>query len=207
MAEEPKGVIQVLKHPLFLLVVGSVIGSFLIPWISQKSDKSRVLREARLKKQVEIVGNNTRTISQLHSLVTTLGIFHKDNISLRPSPEKLSALQDKLREDMNRGYAEFEKTGWWWHRSLNDEAEILEIVLPNGSQKLRDHVNEYHENIRATVAAVDLFWRLCRSKEYDFEKDGKATELQNQMYATLKQLETERVALVNNLVQDFSSGG
>jgi len=207
MAEEPKGVVGVLRHPLFLLIVGSIIGSFLIPWISQRSDKSRVLREARLKKAVEIVGNNTRSLAQLNSLVTRLGIFHKDNIRLKPSPAKLSALQEKLAEDMDKQYAEFEKTGWWWYRSLNDEAVILEIVPRTGSDKLRHDIDNYAENMTQTVASFGDFWHKCLSKEYDFQENGPVTQIQNKMNERLKQLATERIALVNNLVQDFSSGG
>jgi hypothetical protein len=207
MAEEPKGVVGVLRHPLFLLIVGSIIGSFLIPWISQRSDKSRVLREARLKKAVEIVGNNTRSLAQLNSLVTRLGIFHKDNIRLKPSPAKLSALQEKLAEDMDKQYAEFEKTGWWWYRSLNDEAVILEIVPRTGSDKLRHDIDNYAENMTQTVASFGDFWHKCLSKEYDFQENGPVTQIQTKMNERLKQLATERIALINNLVQDFSSGG
>jgi|KBSSwiStaDraftv2_1062776.scaffolds.fasta_scaffold493006_2 hypothetical protein len=207
MAEEPKGVVGVLRHPLFLLIVGSIIGSFLIPWISQRSDKSRVLREARLKKAVEIVGNNTRSLAQLNSLVTRLGIFHKDNIRLKPSPAKLSALQEKLAEDMDKQYAEFEKTGWWWYRSLNDEAVILEIVPRTGSDKLRHDIDNYAENMTQTVASFGDLWHKCLSKEYDFQENGPVTQIQTKMNERLKQLATERIALVNNLVQDFSSGG
>ena len=47
---------------------------------------------------------------------------------MKPAPAKLSTLQEKLAEDMDKQYAEFEKNGWWWYRSLNDEAVILEIV-------------------------------------------------------------------------------
>jgi len=207
MAEEPKGVVGVLRHPLFLLIVGSIIGSFLIPWISQRSDKSRVLREARLKKAVEIVGNNTRSLAQLNSLVTRLGIFHKDNIRLKPSPAKLSALQEKLAEDMDKQYAEFEKTGWWWYRSLNDEAVILEIVPRTGSDKLRHDIDNYAENMTQTVASFGDLWHKCLSKEYDFQENGPVTQIQTKMNERLKQLATERIALINNLVQDFSSGG
>ena len=207
MAEEPKGVVGVLRHPLFLLIVGSIIGSFLIPWISQRSDKSRVLREARLKKAVVIVGNNTRSLAQLNSLVTRLGIFHKDNIRLKPSPAKLSALQEKLAEDMDKQYAEFEKTGWWWYRSLNDEAVILEIVPRTGSDKLRHDIDNYAENMTQTVASFGDLWHKCLSKEYDFQENGPVTQIQTKMNERLKQLATERIALVNNLVQDFSSGG
>ena len=204
-AEQPKGILSVLKHPLFLLIVGSVIGSFLIPWISQKNDKSRVLREARLKKAVEIVNNNTMTLSQLNSLVTRLGIFHKDNIRLKPTPAKLTELQDKLADDMNSRYGEFEKNGWWWYRSLTEEAVILEIVPPGGSDRLRNDINAYADNITQTVAAFGDFWHICLSKEYDFEENGKVTQIQTKMNERLSQLATERVALVNKLVQDFST--
>jgi hypothetical protein len=205
MADESKSLFSVLKHPLFLLVVGSVIGSFLIPWISQKNDRNRVLREARLKKQVEIVNNNTETISQLNSLVTRLGIFHKDNIRLKPSPAKLEDLQDKLADDMNRRYGEFEKAGWWWYRSLGEEAVILQIVPRGGSDKLRNDVNAYADNITQTVAAFNDFWHKCLSKEYDFEENGNVTQIQHKMNERLNQLATERVTLVNNLVQDFGT--
>ena len=155
MAEEPKGPLHILRHPLFLLVVGSVIGSFLIPWISQKTDRNRVLREARLKKAVEIVNHNTETISQLNAMVTRLGIFHKDNIRLKP---------------------------------------------------LRSDVNAYANNITQTVAAFNDFWHKCLSKEYDFQENGNVTQIQTRMNERLSQLATERVALVNSLVQDFSTG-
>ncbi|HKO35275.1 MAG TPA: hypothetical protein VJV21_02270 [Pyrinomonadaceae bacterium] len=204
MAEDSRGILNVLRHPLLLLVVGSVIGSFLIPWISHKTDRSRVLREARLKKKVEITNKNTETISKLHLRVTRLGIFHKDNIRLKPSPAKLAVLQDKLGEDMNDLYADFQREGWWWYRSLNDEAVILEIVPPGGFDKLRKDVDAYEKNITDTVAAFNAFWHKCLSKEYDFQ-DANITQIQNQMYERLEQLRQERIGLVNNLVQDFTA--
>ena len=205
MAEESKDRFRVLKHPLFLMVVGSIIGSFLIPWVSHKTDRNRALREARLKKSVEIVNHNTQTLSQLNALVTRLGIFHKDNIRLKPSPAKLDELQDELAKDMNSRYAEFEKTGWWWYRSLNDEAVILEIVPPSGSDKLRKDVNAYGENIAQTVTSFNDFWHKCLSKEYDFAENGNVSQIQTRMNERLNQLAGERVILVSNLVQDFNT--
>lgn len=205
MAQESRSPLQMLKHPLFLLVVGSVIGSFLIPWISQKTDRNRVLREARLKKKVEIANKNTETISKLHLLVTRLGIFHKDNIRLQPSPAKLAVLQDKLSEDMNDLYADFEKEGWWWYRSLTDEAAILEIVPREGSDKLRTDIEAYEKNIVQSVAAFNDFWHRCLSKDYDFEENGNTTKIQNETYKRRDQLATERIQLVNNLLQDFTT--
>lgn len=205
MAAESKDPFGVLRHPLFLMLVGSVIGSFLIPWISQKTDRNRVLREARLKKKVEIVNKNIETISQLNVMVTRLGTFHKDNIRLKPSPARLPELQDKLRDDMNKLYADFEKVGWWWYGSLNDEAVILEIVDSGGLEKLRNDVTAYRQNIIQTVAAFNDFWHKCLSKEYDFEENGNVTQIQKAMNERLNQLANERVILVSNLVQDFDT--
>jgi hypothetical protein len=106
---------------------------------------------------------------------------------------------------MNRSYAEFEKTGWWWYRTLNDEAVILEIVPPTGSEKLRKDVDAYANNITHTVAAFNDFWHKCLSKEYEFNENGDTTQIQSQMNQQLNQLATERVTLVNNLVQDFTA--
>ena len=164
-----------------------------------------MLREARLKKKVEIVNKNIETMSQLNVLVTRLGTFHKDNIRLKPSPARLDELQDKLRDDMNKLYSDFEKVGWWWYGSLNDEAVILEIVAAGGLEKLRKDVDAYRENIRQTVAAVNPFWHKCLSKEYDFEENGNVTQIQKDMDKRLNELASERVILVSNLVQDFDT--
>lgn len=191
-------------HPLLLIFVGSVVGSILIPIVSERINRKKVYREAGLRKAVEIVDNNTRTLSQLNSIVTRINMFHDDNVRLRPSPQKLAGFQDKLADDLNRLYLEFEKNGWWWYRHLNDEAVILKIVPPSGSQKLRDDINAYANNITETVGAFQDFWHICLSKDYDFEKDGKVTAIKKKMDARLNELANQRIALVNNLVQDFT---
>ncbi|MGZ8901876.1 MAG: hypothetical protein ACXW3Z_17420, partial [Limisphaerales bacterium] len=103
-------------------------------------------------------------------------------------------------------YLEFEKTGWWWYRHLNDEAVILEIVPPTGSQKLRDDINAYAKNIHDSVAAFGDLWHICLSKDYEFEKDGKVTQIKKETDKKLAELADQRIVLVNNLVQDFRAG-
>lgn len=191
-------------HPLLLIFVGSVVGSILIPVVSERINRKKVLHEAGLRKAVEIIDNNTRTISQLNSLVTRLAIFDDDNIRLKPSPEKLKTNQDKLADDMNSRYLEFEKDGWWWYRHLNDEAVILKIVPPTGSDKLRNDVNAYAQNINDTVNSFQDLWHICLSKDYDFKKDGQVPGIRKKMNDRLTELANQRISLVNNLVQDFT---
>jgi hypothetical protein len=147
-SQDLKGVRAILGHPLFLLVIGSIIGSLLIPWIGDKISRNKVVQDARLRKAIEIVDNNTKTVSQLNSMVTRLTSFHENNVRRSPAPDKLRELQEKLVEDMDSRWAEFEKTGWWWYQDLNDEAVILGMIPAGGSATLRQHVNAYHDNSR-----------------------------------------------------------
>lgn len=192
-----------LRHPLLLLIVGSIVGSILIPRISEKASHTKALQDARLRKAVEIIDNNTRTISQLNALRTRLGMFHSDNARLNPPPAKLKEWQDKLGADMNDRYLEFEKTGWWWYRDLNDEAVILEIVPPTGSDKLRNDVNAYHANILGTVKALNTMWHACVDADYDY-KDSHITQVQEQMNMDWDNLTNARNQVVNDLVADFT---
>lgn len=202
MAEESKGILSTLRHPLFLLVVGSVIGSFLIPWISQMNDRNRILREARLKKSVEIVENNTRTISQLNQLLTRLGMFHVDNRRLNPSPKELKQRQDKVAEDANNLYLEFNKTAWWWYEDLRDEALILKTVDDNTSQSLTQHIDAYSKNISDSVVAVRRFWHACVASDYDYRSD-EVSKLYDDAHNILKDSSRSRQQLLRNLINDF----
>ncbi len=193
-----------LRHPLLLLVIGSVIGSFLIPWITERASKKQVLQEARLRKAVEIVENNQRTVSQLSALVTRLQMFHKDNRRLQPSPTKLIELQEKLASDMNDRYLEFDKEGWWWYRSLTEEASILEILPPEGAGKLREHVEAYATNILQTVNALNELWAACIAADYKYQGD-QVNSIESRVNSKLQELSGARNQLVTNLVRDFKA--
>jgi hypothetical protein len=97
---------------------------------------------------------------------------------------------------------EFDKTGWWWYRDLIDEAVILEIVPPTGSEKLRAHVNEYGDNILQTVGALNELWHPCLAADYDYKND-RVTQVKNTMDKKLKDLFNARNDAVNHLVNDF----
>lgn len=202
----PNPSFEFLRHPLLLLVVGTIIGSILIPYFSERATKKKVLQEARLRKAVDIVDTNTRTVSQLNSLSTRVAMFHENNVRLKPSPVELRTLRDKLIEDMDARYLEFEKIGWWWYRDLNDEAIILNIVPSNGSDQLREHINSYGQNMLDTTNALKTLWHPCISSDYDYKgkKGEEISEIKKNMDAKLQELFNARNAIVNQLVSDFT---
>lgn len=198
---------EFLRHPLFLLIIGSVIGSLLIPYFGERATKKKVLQEARLRKAVDIIDTNTRTVSQLNSLATRVAMFHENNIRLQPSPAELKVSREKLIEDMDARYLEFEKIGWWWYRDLNDEAVILHIVPPSGSDQLREHINSYGNNMLETTNALKLLWHPCISADYDYKgkRGEEISAIKKNMDARLQELFNQRNAIVNQLVTDFTA--
>jgi hypothetical protein len=193
-----------LSHPFFLLIFASVIGSILIPHYSERATSKKVLQEAQLRKAVDIIDNNTRTISQLNSMVTRVAMFHESNIRLKPPTAKLRELQDKLIEDMDSRYLEFDKLGWWWYRDLNDEAIILKIVPPAGSDSLRKDINAYGDNILKTSNALKEFWHPCVAADYDYKNDN-INQIRKGMVQKLNDLFTERNQILGRLVSDFAT--
>jgi len=192
----------VLRHPLFLLVIGSVIGSFLIPWIGEKINRKKTLQEARLRKAIEIVENNTKTVSQLNAMVTRLSSFHDNNIKIKPSPEKVRELQQKLVADLDDRWSEFDKTAWWWPEDLNTEATILGTIPVTGKDVLRQHISAYKTNILESSNAMKQLKSPCISADYSYS-DSKVNQIRDQVNKKLSDLFDQRNKLVNDLVNDF----
>lgn len=198
-------VVSGLSHPLLLLIIGSLLGSFLIPYVSSLTGRKQLLQEARLKKALEILHNNSQVNSQLNVLRSRLGIFHQDNIRLKPSPAELKQRQDRLAEDVNARYLEFDKVAWWWHKDLYQEAIILEIAPPDGSRKLGDDLAAYGDNVTKSVGALGEFWHACISKDYEFEDGGRVTQIQKEMDRRMGELYAAREKLVSDVVRDFTA--
>ena len=198
-------VVNGLRHPLTLLIIGSLLGSFIIPYISSLSSKKQLLREARLKNALEILHNDSNIDSQLNVMRTRLGMFHQDNSRQKPSPTELKQRQDKLAEDINARYLEFDRTAWWWHKNLYQEAIILELTPPTGSGELLKRLDEYNKNVVDTVDALNKYWSASLSRDYKLEESGKITQIREEMDKNWDDLRKKRKTLVSKIVKDFTT--
>lgn len=201
-----------LRHPLFLLLAGvfatALATAVLVPWISSRANRNNLLQEARLKKAIEIRNKSTTINGQLNTLFTRLGMFHQDNIRLKPPSPELRRVQAKLADDMNNRYLEFDKEAWWWYKDIYEEARLLEVLPPEGterSRKLRKDLDQYAENIRKSVTAIGVFWHACVAQNYDFEEEGNTTAIQTSQTEELKNLSWAREDLINQIVLDLNT--
>jgi hypothetical protein len=193
-----------LRHPLVLLLVGSLLTALVIPYINARSNRANLIREARLKKAIEIINRSSEFNSQLNSLGTALGVFHFDNVRAKtPLPECREA-QKTLNMDMNARYLEFEKRSWWWYGDLLQEAVVLELASPTDLQRLGTDVNEYGANVGQSVGTLSDLWHALVSPDYD-PNDKKISKLIDDTNQKLADLFESRRKLTERLVQHFTT--
>jgi hypothetical protein len=224
-------ILETLRHPFVLLVLGTMISTLIVPFIVTKSNQKRLLAEARVKKALEIVDKNSLFERQLYSLFSRLGLFHQQNIVMKPNPEDLKKLKDELRKDMDKKYIEDMKdysAEYIWIDDLYKQAIILEILPRDDSDKVRNsnapvtpqaqsspppqdlrpllviNIENYKDNVADSMGALREFWNRCLSDEYDFDPNGNTSKIQLDTTRQLNNLFSERTKIVDKLVEEFT---
>ena len=68
--------LEILRHPLALLIIGATITSLLVPYLNSRVNRNELLQEAKLKKASEIREHVIEFNSELNALETMLELFH-----------------------------------------------------------------------------------------------------------------------------------
>jgi hypothetical protein len=198
-----KNATKALKHPLFLLIVGAIITSLLIPYLNDQFSRNRVRQETSLKKVLEIGLHNTEFISELNTLKTMMKSFHSQNVRMQLQPDELKEAQKNFRKDFNTRYLALDEKAWYWYWDLGREADVLDLISPKELQVLNADLNEYGANVTKSVEAMRPLWRALTSHEYnpndkeyreEFDKKVSAVEAElSPLFETRKEL-VERIS-------------
>ena len=111
----------ILRHPLTVLLTGTLLTYLLLPVISARLNRSRLLTEARLNRALEIISRSSEVEREINSLQTVLDTFHKDNLSGLSLQENRQSEQMRLRSEVQQRYLAFDNKAWWWYGNLHDE--------------------------------------------------------------------------------------
>jgi hypothetical protein len=192
----PKRLSEACGHPLFILVLASVVSTLLVPLIAEKSDRAKQIQDARLATSRETLNNSAETEERLNALIVMIELYRKDN---RNNPQWKVA-QAETRKVFSERYLEFDRQAWWWISPLSIRAELLRIGVD--SQTASTHLNEYKGLVVESIATLDPYWDAClRSDKVPgdprLEKMGALTR------AKLVVLQKKRGEIVGKLVHLF----
>ena len=205
---EPKAhpVIEYLRHPLVVLLVGSLVGSIVIPYINARSTETRLFQEARLRKATEIMNHSREFSSEMNSLMTAIGSYHFDNIRMRIRPAEYKQTQKEFNKKMNDRYIEFDKKAWWWYGSLLQEAAILKLASQDDLRKIDEDIKKYAANVNEHTGVMGELWHAVVSPDYDphDEKIARFIEVANKKVAELSE---DRRIIIEHIIQVITSTG
>lgn len=160
-------VLGIFKHPLFLLLVGSILSYFIIPAISSISDKERRISEQKLDLAHKIIDQNTEINRDLNSLFVTLELFRKDHEHVSDL-DLLNESRQSTHNDMLKLYLHFDSEAWFWganfiFKSYTSEMDTEDI------KNLKNSITKYLQDLIKSTMLIDTIWKSTL-RESDFFK-------------------------------------
>lgn len=146
---------QTLKHPMFLLILGTLLGSVLIPYVSSQSAHAREIEEVRSQRALAALQENYQVDRRLNLLLTTFGTFWSET-----DETNREARRPELRAKIYSLYEEFDRAGWWWFDEAWQTARILSLLDQNEVQEAQRLSEEYRASLRQFTAALDPVWHM-----------------------------------------------
>jgi hypothetical protein len=145
------------RHPLTLLMVGTLTGSVLIPWVAGRANKQAVLTEARVKEAIDIMTTSNSVNAILNKMMTALETFEK--YSAPESQEDYRRRREEHRHTIDALYADFDSIAWWWPWNAYNQARVLRLIPPTKLDEFKDDITKYTENLKQTTDTLGPAWQ------------------------------------------------
>lgn len=169
-----KTLLDFFRHPLILLIVGSVITSYLLPWILSEAAKNESNRKEKLVLAFKFLNKNSEVNKNFNSLLVALSLFHKYS-----TPEYVHEEQKELRKNSKDLYQRFNTDAWSWHWNLYEEAKIWNLLPKSDDLYITKVLMRYTHNWRTVMNKLSNFWDACLNPNYRC-RDPKVTNLMNE---------------------------
>jgi hypothetical protein len=185
------------RHPLTLLLVGTLAGSVLIPWVASRANKQALLNEARVKEAIDVMTTSNTVNAILNKMMTALDTFEK--YSAPESQEDYRRRREEQRHKIDALYADFDSIAWWWPWNAYNQARVLSLIPPTKLDQFKDEILKYTENLKATTDTLGPAWN-------DLPDDPRQIRHEHVMATLGKRLEelrTQREDIVQHMAGLF----
>jgi hypothetical protein len=147
-----------LQQPLTLLLIGTLLGSVLIPFVNDISNQRKVRHEERIKIALTIVEQSHETDRRLSNLINYLVLFRKDHDDPSASRAFIKAEQSSARKTFNEMYISFNAQAWWWHWTVKSESSLSALATQPESKRISELARQYSDSLEECSHAVTSLW-------------------------------------------------
>jgi hypothetical protein len=162
-----KSFLEALQNPLALLLIGTILGSVLIPKLNDISNRNKLRHEERIKLALMIVEQSHETDRRLSSLMDYLVLFRKDHTDGSETKSQLKKEQWDARKSFNEMYISFNSQAWWWHWNVKSESSLSALATPEETQTIAKLDREYSDSLLQCTDAVTQLWDPFLKNQYD----------------------------------------
>lgn len=159
--------LDALKHPLVLLLMGTLFGSLLIPRLNERSEHKKLRHEQRLKMALSIIEQSHETDRKMSSLTNYLDLFRGDEQINYHGKAALHADQYKARQRFDDMYLDFNAQAWFWHWNIRSESTLAALATPDESEKITMLANEYTNALIDETKAMSELWGRFLKTDFD----------------------------------------
>jgi hypothetical protein len=187
-----------LKHPLFLLLLGTVLSYLVVPWISEISSHKRLVQEQRIDLAADILKQALQDDQQLSTIHTAFEIFYKQQIAFSPGDP---GAPKQLHENFAKLYSEFDRHAWWWDHDLPLKSALLGLSLDRQNDIGKLH-ELYKQNLLKSVEQVEqLRVQFCVAHYHP--KNARNAQVLDETKKALDHLAIDRGAIASQMARTF----
>jgi hypothetical protein len=195
---QEKWYVALARHPLVVLILGTVLSCWLIPWISSRANNKRLQQEKRVNKAIDILGQSLIDEERLNLIQTAFETFQKHCTS---DPDNCKRDQQELRQNYDKLYSEFDQHAWWWYRDLDVQARLLHLP-PGSTDKILRLRESYKNSLLHSVHQIAELGPRFLARDYRLD-DPNNTEAIKQARAALSSDVIVRSGISSELAGTF----
>ena len=185
------------RHPVILLLIGSVITSYLLPLILSEAARQESDRKEKLSIAFKFLNRNAEMNQNFNSLLVSLELFHKYS-----SPKYLDEEQKELRKTSKELYMKFNANAWEWHWDLYEEAKIWKLLPESEDKYVKSALTRYTKGWTNVLKKLSNFWDTCLDDNYKV-RDTSVTRLMNETREELHNSVALRDSAIRFIVSKF----
>lgn len=141
------------RHPLVVLVIGTILGSILIPLINDRAARERKLEDLRAQRALAAIEASNDVDRKLSLLLTTFESFWKD------TDEPTQTTRSELRTRIYDLYGQFDLVAWWWFDESWQGARMVGLLDSHDSQEAERLSAAYSASLMESTRAISAVWK------------------------------------------------
>jgi hypothetical protein len=116
---------QMLRHPLFLLVAGTALGSVIIPGLTTIAASQKLQQETEQQTALEVLQDGSEVDRDFNEVRTHIEAFIDRQ---RQAHDALASQKADVQAKFDDLYQEFNKVAWWWPAQESNKARVLDLL-------------------------------------------------------------------------------